>query len=296
MRSHIWKPTIIFILKLIVMFCLGYFLFSKIDVQELWIKIIGANAKWLSIALLLSMSSMLVSALRSWLYFREYGFKASKWFFTKLYSAGSFLNVLLPGGIGGDGYKILLLYRIFKFSKIKSLRLMLYERVNGFFVLTLIGLLIALGSTFLNIHWMIKVFVYTSLMLIIPTYLWGVKYILHDKVIIAIKASGFSIIIQSLQYVMYLCILLAISKNIVYQNIVDLSVIFAIASVVAILPISIGGIGLREITFLYGSEFLGGGLQEIAISSGVIVFMIQVFTAAPGMLFLYPIKPGSTHE
>ena len=61
-------------------------------------------------------------------------------------------NIILPSGIGGDGYKIFLLSKLHNFSKLKSLRIIIYERANGLYPLCVLSLLILVYTPFYDIN------------------------------------------------------------------------------------------------------------------------------------------------
>jgi uncharacterized membrane protein YbhN (UPF0104 family) len=70
--------------------------------------------------------------------------------------------------------------------------------------------------------------------------------------------------------------------------------IFLVSSIAAVLPLSVGGLGAREITFLYGLQLLQiDPVQGVVASAGF--FVISVFSSLIGAYFLkgFPIKRPS---
>ncbi len=277
-------------LKLSIAIALIYFTLNKLDIDKLWHYIKEANLVYLMLALLFSSISLTFSAFRSQLYLKEYGLNLSKQYCIALYFVGTFFNIFLPGGIGGDGYKVYLLWKQKHFPKVTAIRIMLYERVNGFYALAFFGLVLALFSDFLNILPYTRQLAWLCILLITPTYLFGVKYILKDKPSIALKAIPYSFIVQLFQLIMFLCIIFSFKQTLSYQTIINFSVLFVIASIVAIIPISIGGIGLRELTFLYGIGVIDSSKQEIGVAIALLVVLIYILTAIPGAVFTNKIQ------
>ncbi len=284
------KAYIISVLKLCLSFSAFYLVLRKLDFGKLLLYLEGAKITLLLAAVIASHVSLIFSAMRSKLYFKQYGLLLSDKFCIALYYLGTFYNILLPGGIGGDGYRVYLLSKLEHFSKIKSLRVILYERVNGFYVLVLFGLIGLLFSDFISYIPHGKSLTWLAIIFITPCYLFGVKYVLKDKVISAFKAVGFSFFIQLFQIIMVLFIISALSENLDYDMIINFTVLFIISSIVAILPISIGGAGLRELTFLYGLSLVNSDLQEMGVAIALLVFAIYIITGLPGVIFIYNIK------
>lgn len=279
-----------FIAKLIVCITAFYLTFHKLDIKKLLKYLEGVNVPLLLIAIIFAHLSLITSALRSKYYFQQYGLALSYKFSIILYYLGSFYNIVLPGGIGGDGYKVYLLSKIKGFSKIMSLRIILYERVNGFYILIFFGLIFSLFSNWINSIYYLKWLVVINLILITPSYLVGVQYILRDQIKTAINASYYSIIVQLLQILMFLFALMSLNNQINAEDIINFCILFIISSVIAIFPISIGGAGLRELTFFYGLDFINPHLQSLGVAIALVVFAISVITCSLGVIFSFNVK------
>jgi hypothetical protein len=61
-------------------------------------------------------------------------------------------------------------------------------------------------------------------------------------------------------------------------------VVFLISSVAAVLPLTIGGMGSREITFYYGSQWLGLD-QTISLGVSLLFFGITALVSLTGIYF-----------
>lgn len=220
----------------------------KLGFEEIYKVISSAKLSFLTASLIFSHLSLLSSAYRSRYYFSCYGSYINSEFAIKLYYIGMFYNLLLPGGIGGDGYKVYLIKKIKSFSGIKSFRIILYERVNGFYALCVLGLLLNFMSDFIKLKSYFFEFNLILFFLITPCYIFGIKYVLRDKVEVASLAALYSFVVQILQLMMFIAILYALKTNLTTVELINLSVLFITSSIVAIIPVSIGGIGIRELT------------------------------------------------
>lgn len=281
------KSSIIILFKVVFLIAVFWFVFNKIDAVAFESYFLNASLPWLIISYLMLHISLWFSALRSRYYFTTYNAYFSKSFSIVLYYIGTAFNVILPGGIGGDGYRVYLLWKLEKFSKLTSLRIILYERVNGVYLLILLALLLApLSSiilfipygTYLNLG---------LLILVTPCYFIGTKYIFKDKVPTMFYASFYSFWVQLFQLLFAFCLTRAILPDPNFTDYINFAVLFSIASIVAIIPISIGGAGLRELTFLYGASILNTS-AESGIAFALMSFVLYVLTAVWGVpLFFY---------
>jgi uncharacterized membrane protein YbhN (UPF0104 family) len=67
--------------------------------------------------------------------------------------------------------------------------------------------------------------------------------------------------------------------------------LFLISSVVAVLPLTIGGLGAREVVFLEGSKYFGL-IRENSIVISILFYLITLFTSAWGLFYVFkdPLK------
>ncbi|MDT8394238.1 MAG: lysylphosphatidylglycerol synthase domain-containing protein [Bacteroidales bacterium] len=71
-------------------------------------------------------------------------------------------------------------------------------------------------------------------------------------------------------------------------HLMDYLLVFLVSSIVAVLPISIGGMGVRELTFLYGAQFLGIN-SALAVSISLVFYLITAVVSFGGLW--YVVKP-----
>ena len=88
--------------------CLWY-VAGKIDVDRTWAVVKTADWTYLLLALPAFILSKIIAAIRLRIYFKNIELQLSQWQNIKLYWLGMFYNLFLPGSIGGDAYKVILL-------------------------------------------------------------------------------------------------------------------------------------------------------------------------------------------
>jgi len=113
---------------------------NEIDVDELKRSLLGANIGWLLLALIAFNASKVLSAFRLNYFFRALGLKLSEKFNLKLYYLGMLYNQFLPGGIGGDGYKVYLLNKTYKLPVKGLIAATLLDRISGVVALGFLAL------------------------------------------------------------------------------------------------------------------------------------------------------------
>ena len=119
-------PRIRSIGKLGIKFALSgaalYIVFQNIDRSQLLVLLKSAQPAWLLLALLAYNASKILSSFRLTHYFQANQILLNERDNLQLYYIGMFYNLFLPGGIGGDAYKIWFLnrYRKGKPSKEES--------------------------------------------------------------------------------------------------------------------------------------------------------------------------------
>jgi len=262
------------IIKFLFILCAFYIIFQKININELKnIKI--QNSFFLFLAFIFYNISQIISALRVHLYLKNIKITPTFKKQLMLYYVGMFYNTLLPGGVGGDAYKAYKFEKKYKKGYKKILKALLIDRISGLFaILFLLGFLTPF-SNFKNFLWFLF-----FLVILAPLIL----YLIHKFFFREFNYFPFvySLIVQLLQALSFLSILLALGIN---QHIIDFLILFFISSVISVIPVSVGGIGLRELTFLYGLEYLHLN-PAVGVIGAFLFFIVSVISSAIGILFL----------
>jgi hypothetical protein len=291
-RFKRWLKTL---LKIAVTATALYFVIRKIEVSEIIQLYRQSNLLFIFIALILFGLSKLVSAYRLNIYFRAIEIQLSEKTNIRLYLLGMFYNLFLPGGIGGDGYKIYLLQKQHQAGTKKILGAVLADRVSGMValvVLALVGISLrspeTLGRWSLVIgHWSLLNLSFLLIPIVFLAYYFFIKYIYPYFLKINLVTFGYGFIVQLLQVACAWFLLMALGET---ENHLAYLVIFLVSSAVAVLPISIGGVGVRELTFLYGSQLLNVDMN-IAVGISFLFYLITAAVSLAGIWFVFrPIR------
>lgn len=262
------------------------FIIFKADLKQIWHDLQIVSLPYVLIAFLFLNIGQLISALRMRYYFASAGLMMSKKFSVLFYYAGNFFNLLLPGGIGGDGYKAYLMKKLKDFPVLQGVRLMLSNRANGLLLLVLISLILALFSQVITSLPFAIPLIIISFFANIFGYFILAKWLLKEKLKTQIGAAGYSFFVQLL--VLVTAYFLFKGTN-VSSGITDYLLLFMISSIVSILPISMGGVGLRELTFFKGAPLFGLS-PELGIAIAIIYFFINSLSSLIGLLFIPRLK------
>ena len=271
-------------LQIIVSVLLIAFVFRKIDISQVKQLLISSQGlPWLFIALLLFNASKIASAFRLNIYQRQIGIHLSEERNLKLYYAGMFLNMFLPGGIGGDGYKILVLHRREGTPIKKLLGITLLDRVSGLLILLLLLCLLMplLAYRFPFSH--VEVIAATCGFGICVGFVLMHRWLLHMVGPQILAVFGYGLAVQTLQLVCVAFLLLYLQVPAIDYP--AYLAVFLLSSVAAVLPLSFGGLGAREVTFLYCMNFLRlDSTHGVVASSGF--FLITLASSLVGIVFL----------
>lgn len=260
-----------------------YFVFSRIEFSNVAGIIGGADPVYLLLAVVFFMASKLIAAFRLNIFFRRIGLALSERNNIRLYLLGMFYNLFLPGGIGGDGYKIYLLQKNYKTGTAKLFGAVLTDRLSGMLALVLLALILFSFSDMpLSYHRWAAVFIPVG---IVAFYIF-LKLVYRHFLAAFIPTTLLSLGVQIMQLLSAWLIIMALGGG--DGHLMDYLLVFLVSSIVAVLPISIGGMGVRELTFLYGAQFLGID-STLAVSISLVFYLITAVVSFGGLW--YVVKP-----
>jgi uncharacterized membrane protein YbhN (UPF0104 family) len=262
---------------------------SQIDFSELGATLATADWLWLAAAFLAFNASKVLSSVRLNRYFRELQIDMGEKANLVLYYIGMFYNLFLPGGISGDGYKIYLLNKAFHTGFKPLTQATLLDRVSGLAALLFLGAALFVFSSFAGLFPFLVPVAAIGMVLVLPVTWLMTKKLFGRFLPIFRVTAWYAFGVQTLQLLSALFIVNALGMS---EATVDYLTLFLVSSVVAVLPVSIGGIGLRELTFLYGFELIGGDVNT-AVSFSLLFFIITVLSSLAGGFLK---KPFSTEE
>ena len=269
-------------LKILISLAILYFVFTKVNSSELLSLLKNLKIFPLLAALISFIASQYVSSLRLNRFWRDIGLQLPQTYNWKLYLLGMYYNLLLPGGIGGDGYKMFLLSKENGFSKKKLLEALLMDRINGLLALLI---LLCLGISWVDPFTYSRYFVFLIIPGVFIFVLISRQWFSHY-----VKSLPFSLIlslgIQILQLISAFFILLSLGINTGFLAYLS---VFLLSSIAAVIPITFGGAGARELTFLYSADFLDIEVNT-AIALSLIFYVITVLVSLAGIYYSFKQK------
>lgn len=274
------RKKLITALKIIVSAVLIYFIFTKIELKDVVQTLKKSEPLYLFLALLFFVLSKVLSAFRTNLYFHQIGAKISQLSNLKLYLLGMFYNLFLPGGIGGDAYKGYIIQKEYRPGTKKVVSSLLLDRLSGMLLLFVYACVLALLSKndfFQRFYWLIVAAIPLSVVVF-----WFVNKTFFTATLpVFWKSIGFSALVQLAQLVCVLFILKSLSVSL---DSIEYLFVFLVSSIVSVIPLTIGGIGSREVTFLYGAKWLGLD-ESMSIGISFTFFLITALTSLFGVIF-----------
>lgn len=277
------KNKLLGIFQIIVTVFFIYYTLSKIGLNKILEVIKSADLLFILFASIVYFLSQIISSERLWFILKENNLIISSKENIKLYMVGIFYNFFIPGGVGGDAYKGVLMNKKFQWSLKKIYKLLILDRLIGFGVI--ICLIIVFSGFILDLE-----FISEFNFVLAPLYalLFFVGRVLVQKIfnneIVYTKAFFISHIIQILQFGSIILILFSLG---VTNNYFTFLYIFLISSVLSIF--SFGGIGIREYVFFTLASNTAVG-PDIATSVGLIFTFSALISSVPGLFFLIKIK------
>ncbi|WP_440122525.1 lysylphosphatidylglycerol synthase transmembrane domain-containing protein [Tenacibaculum sp. Ill] len=265
--------------KIGVSILLLYLVFTKIDFNQVIELYETSNPFYLVLAIVLFVISQFVSSLRLNYIFHQNQFPLSQISNLKLYFVGMFYNFFIPGGVGGDAYKVYILNKQFGWKPKQLTKCVFIDRLIG--LLAIFFLLILMGG---------YLFFSNSILLLISIVLAFITFFIAKFVLTRIFKNsdiyytysfGYSIVIQLLQVGVIVCIIKAFQLKV--TAIISYCFVFLISSVLSV--VSFAGFGAREYIFLKASSFLNTQ-DTIATSIGLSFNIITALISLIGLVFI----------
>ncbi|MBI3754357.1 MAG: flippase-like domain-containing protein [Deltaproteobacteria bacterium] len=295
------KKSLFFILKMLVSISILVFLFTKVDMRNVWGTMRYMDPLMLLVVLLLYAADLIISAYRWSLFLPHAGIDMPFLRLVSLYYIGGFFNIFLPTAIGGDVVKS---YYLYKFSGKggNSLASVFLDRFTGFFALVAIAFVsLAFGYRYVQETYVpLIIIALTSLFLFSSLILWNrdlhnwalviirrirffginekIESLYHavmlykSKPFILLKALGISFVVQFVSITVFYLISRGFGMT-VSMGYFFLFVPIAIS--ISMLPISLSGLGLREGAFVYLFTKVGAtDAQALSISLAGFAVMV----------------------
>ena len=260
-----------------------YYTLTKISIYKILEILKSADLLFILFASILYFLSQIISSERLWFILKDNNLKISSRENVKLYMIGIFYNFFIPGGIGGDAYKGVLMNKKFKWGLKKIYKLLILDRLIGFGVI--VCLILVFSGFILDLEFTLK---FGAFLGPLYTFLFIAGKVLVQKIfdneIVYNKAFFISHLIQILQFGSIILILISLGVEESYFTFIY---IFLISSVLSIF--SFGGIGIREYVFFTLAANTSVS-PDIATSVGLIFTFSALISSFPGLFFLIKIK------
>ncbi len=270
-------------IKIFLSLALLWLVLRQIDTHRLFTLLQTSNPLWLGIAFILYNLSKIVASFRLNYYFKDLGLKLLERQALRLYYVGMFYNLFLPGGVGGDGYKIYLLQKYHNPGYKPLLAATLLDRLSGLVALLFLAGILFLFSSYAKLSpWLVWCDLF-CLILLYPIFLFLHKKLFGNFTTYLWQTTLLGLGVQILQLLCAYALILALPAPV---PVIDFLTLFLISSVVAVLPLTIGGVGAREFTFVYGLKLLRVD-PSIGVAFSFLFFLISALSSALGIFFIH---------
>jgi len=300
------NKKIALLLKIAISFVLLYLLFSNIDIGTFWGVVSSANYIIILIVFLLFISIQALSAIR-WNIILKKDMDISFSHVISFYFIGMFFNNFLPTTIGGDIVKSYYLTKI-SGKGAASLASIFLDRYSGITAMTTIAAVSTLlGYSIIKgtiIIWLLLAFIGAFITISIILWIdlfhrWALQILtrvnlfrLNERIdrfynaLMAYKSSHsillkvflISFLVQGGYIIAYYLLSKAIGLEV---GIGYFCLFIPLATVVAMLPISLSGLGIREGTFVFLFTKVGATPTE-ALTLSLLFFVIVVCASLIG--------------
>ena len=279
------KPLIIFLLKVIIAAAVLYYVHTASETSLIINYFRSANFSYLLLAFLFLIISTILSGFRMGSYLQYFGAEIKPRSAIPVYYSGMFFNSFLPGGISGDGFIAYHLKKKYGFDYSKSIKILLLNRANGLLFLNLFFFKFLLMSQY-GLYQEVKIAVLLLFVLQFPVYFFICRVFLKENLAMFIKAGCYSIFLQLSAIISALYVFKAMG---VKSNQLEYLCQFIASAIASIVPITPGGVGVREYIFFKGSEVINID-AEFAVAASLLYFGVYCVTAMVGIYFFLRLR------
>ncbi len=283
------RKTLFVILKYLIAAALLALVLSRVDTRAMLALLEQAEPLYIIGAFIAFQCSQVMSAYRMRYYYHRFGHRLELGLIMVLNYVSMIYNVLVPGGIGGDAYRVYFLRQHYGIRAKEGIRVQLCNRASGLaaMLLLMLGLLLMVPSP-LPIFIQFAVVLFLGLMML-WVYVWGVKRFLKENFAMAMQALKYSLGVQLFAVFSMLLLIFAFGYT---DFIPEWLLLFLVASIAGMIPITIGGLGIREFVFFSGAHLLSvvygkTVTPEIGVTLSLAYFGLTLLTA----LLSIPLEP-----
>ena len=268
------------IFKLVVTLGALYWVSRKIALDELKDALQGANPLFLALAFCSYCFSQLLASSRLNGFFKGIGLQLTERYNFRLYQLGLLYNFFLPGGIGGDGYKIYFLKKNHAIKGRKILSAVFFDRLSGLWALCMVIATLVIFMPRLAIPNSLTVVV---VLLATASYYYFLRLLFKNFLARFFSTHLKALAVQGLQTISAICILYAMGFQGKFSPYL---LIFMGSSLVSIIPSIGGGVGLRELVMIHGATYFQLD-PHIAVLISLIFYIISLLVASSGIYYIF---------
>lgn len=268
------------IFKIVVTLGALYLVSQKIQFDTLGAILLESNKGFLLLAWFSYIISQLVASSRLNSFFKTIKLKLSERYNVKLYWVGLVYNFFLPGGVGGDAYKVYFLKKKYNFSGRKLLSAVFFDRLSGLWGMAIFtcALVVFLPRFAIPNVWTISAAVVGTVSYIYILYLFFRPFAKRF-----FQTHFKALVVQGFQLLSALLILYALGHDGKFSPYL---LIFLVSSIVAIIPSIGGALGIRELFMVEAAQYMQIS-EQLAILISLTFYTISLVTALPGAYFIF---------
>ena len=276
------KKYIVTGLKLSISFILIYYVFFvKLHIFDILQNYKNANWFYIGLAVILYVISQALSVFRLDYYFRDINLDLSYKSNARLYFLGMFYNTFVPGGIGGDAYKVYILNKNYKISLKEISQAVFLDKIIGMFAMVLIIIFLIYLTNLTEYPWIQYGALGSSLVgFIAVPFILGIIFPKHKRTFF--NSMIYSIVLQLIQVGMLYFVLEGL--NIHPEHFSIYLLIFLVSGILSI--ISFSGFGIREAVFMYAAQRFNFD-ETLATSAAFIFSIITISISFVGIIYLF---------
>lgn len=289
------------LIKLAISITICVVIFRNINFQDFWAAVGNADPKLIAAACFMQFSAILVASYRYSLIAGSFSFQQPFSFYNKSYFKGMFFNQALPTTVGGDALRVMDLIRTGRESKFQCFLCVMVDRLYGLFGLTLITfcallavpVFLPLPATYAALAvcagYMV-VLVLVALAYRIPNLPRFIPARKLKDISFSVSKSlntpgktlaqlSLTLTIQLISVLTMYCLSLSVGVETGLQYFL---VVVPLVFLLAVLPISFAGWGVREASLVAMFAFIGADTSKIMCVS-IIYGIILIIASLPGL-------------
>lgn len=269
------KKIVVTIFKISISILLLYFVFKEVPFDEVWTLVKDSKPLYLILGLMTFTFSQILSSHRLLKFFHTNEFLLTSQSNWKLYLVGMFYNFFIPGGIGGDAYKVYTLNKKFGWNLKKLTASVFCDRLSG--LLAICFLILLLSGKFLPGYWWILVLPALPIAYFFTRFVWNRLF--GSFASIFNLALFYSLGVQSLQL---LSIFFILNSFATVESVWIYFMVFLLSSILSL--ISFSGIGVREWLFMQAANYYTFD-AGISVSTAMLFSIMTAMVSLVGLVY-----------